>query len=123
MAISRRRSSQLSMDEQKGGSDTTKADPEMGESSKLNDPLLDSKESEDEHDLAIPDPKTLVPKFSHRPLISCFGKSVDKDDHTDLFWFKEGGEGFLREIIRMNLLMMAVFVAYVVFEHTCRSMA
>ena len=39
---------------------------------------------------------------------------MDKDDHTDLFWFKEGGEGFLREIIRMNLLMMAVFVAYCV---------
>ena len=58
--------------------------------------------------------RTQIPKFSHRPLISCFGKSVDKDDHTDLFWFKEGGEGFLREIIRMNLLMMAVFVAYCV---------
>ena len=61
MVISRRRSSQLSMDGQKGGSDTTKADPEMGESSKLNDPLLlDSKECEDEQDLTIPDPKTLV---------------------------------------------------------------
>ena len=110
VAIARRRSSQLSLDGGKG--DTTSNDPEMGESSKLNDPLLlDSKECEDEMDLKIPDPKSLVPKFSHRPILSCFGRHVEKDDHTDLFWFNEGGADFLREIIRMNLLMMAVFVA------------
>jgi len=116
MLISRRRSSQLSLD---GGKSSTQRDPEIGESSKLSDPLLDSKESvEDDDDdetlPKLPDPTNLIPKFSHRPLLSCFGRHIEGDDHTDLMWFNEGGEDFLREAIRMNLLMMAVFVAYCV---------
>eukprot|EP00939_MAST-03C_sp_MAST-3C-sp1_P003972 g3972.t1 len=64
----------------------------------------------------IPDPKYFKPNYEHEPLFGCFGSYKKAADHTELFWFHDEnstrGQDFLREIIRMSLLIMAVFAAY-----------
>eukprot|EP00940_MAST-03C_sp_MAST-3C-sp2_P000587 g587.t1 len=81
-------------------------------SDSLKEPLVtvsDDNDDDDDDDisadLSVPDPQHLRPH-------------VSDGDHTELFWFHKSGTtrgpDFLREVVRMLMLIMAVFISYII---------